>query len=136
MFFCDSSGYAEAVENVIKHALAVMLSPVERSRSISAASLRPFNEAIEMLRLRCATLSMTKKRLPKQLLRNMFLFCSASVRAAQHDKKLRAAPTKKPALAPRLQNQGRFGKSALGAKTGSAHPAAPASARPAGRWSR
>jgi hypothetical protein len=37
-----------------------MLSEAQRSRSISAASPEPFNEAAEMLRLRYAPLSMTR----------------------------------------------------------------------------
>jgi hypothetical protein len=37
-----------------------MLSGAQRSRSISIASLNGFEEAVEMLRLRCAPLSMTK----------------------------------------------------------------------------
>jgi hypothetical protein len=36
-----------------------MLSEAQRSRSISAASSKLLNGAIEMLRLRCAPLSMT-----------------------------------------------------------------------------
>lgn len=37
-----------------------MLSAAQRSRSISTTSLSGLDEAVEMLRLRCAALSMTR----------------------------------------------------------------------------